>query len=148
MRWLKFLPIHFAITLNTQKQNTWLFFSEFLRLQSFNITLFLTSICFCSWLWWTDREILQLFPVSSCSFSFFWLAFCFGLFCFKRKSSPPYQIFIVIFNAAPCHFSSGMKPSQITNTETKLGFFPLPNFISKLTKDFHQRKKNPCRSPH
>lgn len=71
---------------------------HFSRLHSFSITLFLTSLCFCSLLWWIKTwrycTCFQFLPVPS---AFFWFTYWFYL---KGKPSSPYHIFIPIFITA------------------------------------------------
>lgn len=105
-----------------------------LRLQPFNILLFLTSSFPVVALVNKDREILQLLLVSSCSFSFF--GWNLGFFCFTGKSFPPYQILIPIFlQPLSRDFPRGTKPSETIPEGKAEGFPPLQNFKPKL-KEF------------
>lgn len=107
----KFLPMDFAT----------------LRLQLFNIPLFLTSSFPAVALVNKDREILQLLPVSSCSFSFF--GWHLGFFCFTGKSFPPYQILIPIFlQLLSRDFPRGTKSSETIPEGKAEGLPPLTEF--------------------
>lgn len=87
-----------------------------------------------------DREILQLLPVSSCSFSFFGWHLCF--FCFTGKSFPSYQILIpILLQPLSRDFLRGMKPSE-TIPEGKAEGFPLQNLKPKPNKAFSSSSLN------
>lgn len=112
-----------------------------LRLQPFNSPLFLTSSFPVVALVNKDREILQLLPVSSCSFSFLGWHLCF--FCSTGKSFPPYQIFIPIFlQPLSRDFPRGTKSPE-TIPEGKAESFPsLQNFKPRPNKGFSSSSLN------
>lgn len=131
-----FTSLH-AIALNTKNTCPVFSFSDF---SPSNTTLFLTSICFCSWLWWirTGRycNCLQFLPVPLCFFGWH-----FDLVCFWRKSFSPYQTVILIFTQLLSKgFSGGMKPSQTRITETRFIF--LPQRFPKINQRFPPKKKS------